>query len=102
MTEGTIKRIAVTFGTGLPLGTHAHFKHDGEHWIAFPASKNTRILGVIDKLIGIYSRIAQDMIDWLNSRPEDADRVMMLLTQITRAQKLREELIVEKAESQTS
>jgi len=99
--EDTTKRIAVTFATGLPHGTHARFKHEGQIWIAYPASKNTRILTVIDRMVGILATFTRQMVDWLNRSPADAPQIVMLLESIARAQRLREELITEKARSQT-
>lgn len=101
MPEDIVKKIAVTFGTGLPLGTHAKFKHNGEIWIAYPVKKNTHIVTVIDRMIGIFSTIQRDMINWLNTMPEDADRTIMILESVARAKKLQQELIEEKIEGQT-
>jgi hypothetical protein len=101
MAEDVTKRITVTFSDGLPLGTHAHFKHDGVHWIAYPASKNTAILTIIDRMLGIYTRIAADMVRWLNVWPNDAERVIKVMQHINRAQRLTDELIDEKAKAAT-
>lgn len=101
MAEDITKRVAVTFATGLPLGTHAHFKHDGEIWIAYPAKKNQRILAVIDRMVGVFSTFTRQMVDWMNKTPADAPQVAMLLESLARAQRLREELIAEKVESRT-
>lgn len=92
----------VTFGNGLPLGEHAVFKHEGKMWIAYPAKKNERILAVIDRMIGIYARITADMIRWINSHPQDAQRVAWLAENVGRAQALRAELVAEKTEAVTS
>ena len=97
-----VKRIAVTFGTGLPLGERAIFRHDGRMWVAYPAKKNERILAVIDRMIGIYSKMAQDMLIWLNSHPEDAERVVFLAGQVRRAQNLQKQLVEEKISAVTS
>lgn len=92
------KRIAVTFGTGLPNGTHAHFTHEGVIWIAYPAAKNTRILTVIDRMLGVHATLQRRLVDWLNTRPDNGDRIVVLLDDVRRA---RTELIAEKQRSQT-
>lgn len=101
MSEEVTRRLAVTFNDGLPMGTHAHFKLDRELWIAYPASKNTRILAVIDRMIGVFSRIHTDMLRWINIWPDDAARVVQVLENVKRATQLSDELIIEKAEAAT-
>ena len=98
MAEDITKRVAVTFATGLPHGTHAHFKHDGQIWIAYPAAKNTRIVTVIDRMLGIYATMQRRLVDWLNTRPADSAAIVVLLDDVRRA---RTELITEKQRSQT-
>lgn len=101
MSENT-KRVAVRFGTGLPLGEHAVFKHDGKMWIAYPANKQARIMAVIDRMIGIHARITADMVRWINSHPQDGERVAWLAAQAWRAQKLGEQVVDEKIKAVTS
>jgi len=101
MPEDVTKRISVTFGTGLPHGTHAHFKHNDEMWIAYPASKNTEILSVTDKMLGIFRRISRDMTRWLNEWPEDTAKVIQIMAHINRAQIIANEIISEKQRAQT-
>ena len=98
MPEDITKRITVTFGTGLPHGTHAHFKHEGQMWIAYPAPKITRIVTVIDQMLGIHATLQRRLIDWLNTRPADSDQIVTLLDDVRRG---RTELITEKQRSQT-
>lgn len=101
MPEDITKRLAVTFSTGKPLGVHAHFKHEGAHWIAYPATKNTRIFAVIDRMVGIFGRIHDDMTRWINDWPNDAERVVGVLESVNRARNLQRELINEKTEAAT-
>jgi len=97
----TVKRIAVDFGTGLPNGTCATFKHDGELWIAYPQSKNKRILAAVDRIIGITDRIEKDMIRWINKWPEDGSRVAEVMILVARIHALKNDLAVNKIEAQT-
>jgi hypothetical protein len=101
MPEDITKRISVTFGVGLPHGTHGSFTHDGEHWVAFPIKKYGRLTGVVDRMIGQYGLLQRHMVDWLNAHPNDGERMLMLLEQITRIDKLRREWADEKTEART-
>jgi isocitrate dehydrogenase len=96
-----VKQKKVTFSSTLPMGTRGTFAHEGELWIAYPASKNQCIHAVIDKLIGIHKRIADDMVTWINVRPQDADLIARVLPRVTRARNTYQELITEKAEAWT-
>lgn len=104
MPEDITKRVNVTFGTGLPLGEHARFKHDSEFWIAFPARKNAQIFAVTDKLIGIYSGMLENVVRFLNSHPhsEETELVVSMLGSIARARKVYAELLVDKTKARTS
>ena len=102
MPEPVVKRLQVTFNVGLPLGTHASFKHDGEWWIAYPSAKYTRIVTCIDRMLGIYSMIRKDMLRWINNWPDDATRVLAILDRAQRAQLLALEIIDDKAKAATS
>lgn len=73
MTETVTKRKQVTFDDGLPLGTRGTFTHDGELWIAYPASKNQRIVAVIDRMLGILSRISGDALRSINGHPGNTE-----------------------------
>lgn len=73
MPEPITKRLAVTFSDGLPLGTHGSFKHDGQTWIAYPAKKDARIMSVIDRMLGIFSRITADALRSINAHPDNPD-----------------------------
>jgi hypothetical protein len=99
--EDYVKRVNVTFGTGLPSGVHGTFKHEGQMWIAMPATKHTRILTVIDRLIGIHDRIANGMIQWINRWPDDGERCAEVLEAVTRARALRDEMTIEKQKAAT-
>lgn len=101
MSPPTTKRLQVTFRDWLPMGTSATFKHDGQLWIAYPSTKNTRILAGVDRMIGIYGRVTADMVRWINDWPDDAIRVTAILESIGRGQTLARELIIEKTEART-
>lgn len=101
MTEDVVKRLPVTFRVGLPHGIHAVFKHKGERWIAYPQQKNTRIVVGVDRMIGIFTRIHDDMLRWINHWPDDAERVCAVVESVDRARKLQQELITEKTEART-
>jgi hypothetical protein len=102
--EDVTKRVNVTFGTGLPLGEHARFKHEGRIWIAYPIEKNTRIQAVTDRLLGIYSGMLENVARFINSHPGTpgtTDMVVSLLGSIDRARDTYDELNMEKARSRT-
>lgn len=91
----------VTFSEGLPLGPRATFTHEGQLWIAYPASRHQKFAAVIDRLIGIHSRITTTMVDWVNSWPEDAERVVKIVEMTNRAQRLGKSVTMEKIEAFT-
>jgi len=101
MTETEKKRREVTFDTGLPRGTCATFTHEGERWIAYPQSKMLAILTVNDRLLGVLGGIHADLIRWMNAHPEDAARVVRILTRVNRIQELYDELATEKVRAAT-
>lgn len=96
MTETLTKKISVTFDDGLPHGVHASFKHERELWIAYPATKNRRILALVDRLVGIHAGIQDQMIRWINARPNDADLITLVLEKTARARRIHAEVITEK------
>jgi hypothetical protein len=96
------KRLAVTFSTGLPLGTHATFTHDKQLWIAVPADKYGAICVVIDRLIGALAMLQRKCITWLYTNPGDAERIAFLLETIAAADKIRRDAIIEKTEARTA
>lgn len=102
MPPDVVKSHKITFATSPPMGTRGTFTHDGELWIAYPASKNQRIHAVIDRLVGAHDRIATEMIRWINARPGDAELVARVLDIASRARFLYQELTIEKQEAMTS
>lgn len=72
----------LTFTRGLPRGVHATFTHEGEDWIAIPASKYQRIHACIDRMLGVQRRVNDGLIAWIISHPADAERVAMLLNHL--------------------
>jgi hypothetical protein len=99
--EDVVKRLVVTFRRGLPLGTHASFRYEGELWVAYPAEKSTRIHACIDRLLGVHARVQSEMVRWINVRPGDADLVARVVALVGRAAEIHEEMIVEKARAAT-
>lgn len=95
-------KLDVTFSTGLPMGTKAVFKHDGELWIAYPAKKNQQIFSLVDRLLGIHAGIHKEMVRWINARPGDTDLVTRVLEKVSRAKTLHDELCHDKTEAFTS
>jgi hypothetical protein len=101
MPPDVVKTKKVTFATGLPMGERGTFTHDGDLWIAYRRNKNQRIFALVDRLVGIHSRINREMIRWINARPHDAELVVRVLEMTRRADELHKELITEKAEAFT-
>lgn len=101
MPPDVVKMKKVTFATSMPMGTRATFTHDGELWVAYPATKNQRIFAVTDRLIGIHAGITKEMIRWINARPQDADLIARVLERTMSARKVQQELIIEKTEART-
>lgn len=101
MPRDTVETLKVTFSQSLPMGTRGTFTHDGELWIAYPSKKNTRILSVIDRLLGVHEGITKEMIRWINARPQDAELVTKVLERVARAKQIHEELVTEKAKAAT-
>jgi hypothetical protein len=102
VTETVTKRLAVTFHDGLPIGTRGIFTYEKQTWIALPIKKYTRIVTVIDRLLGAFSRVRTDMITMINDHPEDAARIATILEHTNRVRTLHRELATEKCRSQTS
>jgi hypothetical protein len=96
-----IHRLKVTFSKSLPLGTRGTFTHDGELWIAYPAAKNQRLFAVTDQLIGLHAGITQEMIRWINERPEDARFITRVLDWTKRAREIHAEIAIDKTEART-
>lgn len=101
MPADVVKQKKVTFAVSMPMGTRATFTHEGELWIAYPASKNQRIFAVTDQLIGLHAGITKEMIRWINARPQDADLIARVLERTATARKIQQELIVEKTKART-
>ena len=93
------KQLKVTFASSLPMGTRATFTHDGELWIAYPSTKNQRLFTITDRLIGIHQGITNEMLRWINERPQDATLVTRVLERVERANEMTKELINEKTEA---
>ena len=105
MAEPVTKRLAVTFADGLPLGTHATFKHDGQTWIAYPAPKNAAIVAVIDRILGLLSKITADALRSINGHPGNAELAAFasrVLSAAQRADTSYEELAKDKVKAVTS
>lgn len=101
MPKDEVKRLQVTFAKSLPMGTRGTFAHEGELWIAYPASKNRRINAALDRLIGNHNRIRKEMIRWINTRPQDAELVVHALEIAKGVDEFVNEIMVEKAEAIT-
>lgn len=101
MSETVVKKVSVSFNDGLPLGTHATFKHNGEMWTAFPSKKYAAITTVTDRLIGALANIRGQMTRWVSSHPEDAERVVMILQTIARANEFEQQAIQDKTKART-
>lgn len=102
MPEDIQKRLNVTFGTGLPLGTRATFTHDRQLWIAYPATKQAQIHACIDRLAGSLTRIKKQLIAWLSTQPDDAQRVALLLNILAHAEQIQNEILTEKTRAVTA
>lgn len=99
------KKLQVTFTTGLPMGTCARFKHEGEIWIAYPAKKNSRILAIIERFLGIYGGITDNIVATLNRYPDNPgvqELAVSCLGSVDRARKLWWDLGLEKIKAETS
>lgn len=99
------KKIAVTFDSGLPMGTCARFKHDGEIWIAYPAKKNARIVAVMDRILGLYDRMIDNTVRVLNNHPDNAGVQELAVTNLVSAEAAQKkwfDLGVEKVKAVTS
>src|SRR5512139_2708418 len=100
-----LKRVQVKFGTGLPLGRYATFTHDGERWIAYPADKEARIVAVLDRMLGLYARITDDVVRCLNDHPDDAELrrlAVVILGPVQRAREAWADIAAEKVRAVTS
>lgn len=95
MTE--IKTKKVTFDASLPRGTCATFTHEGQHWIAYPQDKVDALRVVVDSLLGCINLVREDLLRWINDRPEDATRMIATVARTNRV----EALVREKAQAWT-
>lgn len=103
MSETVTKKLTVTFNDGLPLGIHATFKHEGQHWVAFPAEKQTRITTVSDRLIGILSRLQNELTAWLsNTNPKDTERITRILGILALAEEYKQQSVRDKVQAATA
>lgn len=96
MPEDVVKSVRIKFSSGLPMGTHGSFKHEGKMWVAYPAGKYGQIITIIDRLIGIHNRIAADMAKWLNEYPDDAPKAITIMEHVNRANRINREIVDEK------
>lgn len=99
------KKLLVTFDEGLPMGTCARFTHEGEIWIAYPAKKNARILSVLDRLLGIYGGMTDNVVRCLNNHPDNAamqELAVQILGSVNRARTIWLDIAVEKTKAVTS
>lgn len=85
MTETKTVSRKLTFNDGLPLGVHATFTHEGEKWIAHPLVKYQKIAAAMDRILGLHSHINRLMVSWVNSWPEDGDKVARIMEIAQRA-----------------
>jgi hypothetical protein len=100
--EPVTKRINVTFRDGLPLGTRGSFTHGGQRWIAVPLEKYSAITAVTDRLLGIIGNIQGQMTRWVTAHPEDAERVVMILAAVARAEEAAQQAADDKTRARTS
>lgn len=101
MTETKTVSKKVTFNDGLPLGVNAMFTHDGEQWIAHPVKKYRKITAVMDRILGLHSYTTKLMVSWVNSWPEDGERVAKVMEITQRARQEGLAAALEKAEALT-
>lgn len=99
MPPDVVKSKKVTFAQSLPMGTRGTFTHEDELWIAVPSSKYQRLNAVTDQLIGLHAGITQEMIRWINERPEDARFITRVLDWTKRAREIHAEIALEKTEA---
>lgn len=78
----------VTFDTSLPRGACATFTHEGELWFAYPQEKITAVAAVLDRTIGCLDRVHDDLVRWINERPEDAAKIVAIMARTIRAKEL--------------
>jgi hypothetical protein len=105
VTTQVTKKMSVTFSNGLPMGTCARFKHDGEIWIAYPAKKMARITTVIDRLLGVLERMTDNTVRILNNHPDNAgaqELAVATLGSVESARQKWHDLAVEKVKAVTS
>lgn len=88
-----VKTKKVTFDTSLPRGTCAAFTHEGERWIAYPVDKTMAISVVTNRMLGALNAVHDDLVRWVNDKPEDAARVMPIVARTLRAKELAEEKV---------
>ena len=97
MTETKTVSKKLTFNDGLPLGAHAMFMHEGEKWIAHPFLKYQKITAVMDRILGLHSYTTKLMVSWVNSWPEDGEKVAKVMEVIQRAKADAKSVAMDKA-----
>lgn len=102
MPEHVTAQRKITFKTGLPLGRHATFTHEGQRWIAVPQDKYVAIVTVTDRLIGTLNRVREDITRLLAGHPEDATRITRMLQIIAAAHAATAAAAVDKVKAQTA
>jgi hypothetical protein len=88
-----VKTKKVTFDTSLPRGTCATFTHDGERWIAYPQHKAAAVGAVIDRMVGTLDRVHDDLVRWINMRPEDAALIVPMMSRTVTTRELAREKV---------
>jgi hypothetical protein len=102
MPPDVTKSVKVTFAQSLPMGTRGTFTHEKELFIAYPAKKQSEIFAINTRLVGILAAVKEDMTQWLNDHPDDAMRIVGIMTRITRVDALVDEISREIARTATS
>lgn len=102
MPEYVTAQRKLTFKTGLPLGRHATFTHEGQRWIAVPQTKYRDITTITDRLIGALGKIRDQATRWVAAHPGDAERTLMLLAVIAHTDTLITESCIDKVKAQTA
>lgn len=101
MTETKTVSKKLTFNDGLPLGIHATFTHEGQKWIAHPLPKYRKIAAAMDRILGLHSYTTKLLVSWVNSWPEDGERVAKVMEITQRARAEGKAAAMEKAEALT-
>ena len=101
MTETKTASRKLTFNDGLPMGIHATFTHEGEKWIAVPLVKYQKISAAMDRMGGLFSHINKLMVSWVNSWPEDGERVAQIMEIAQRARVEGRAVVMDKIQALT-